>query len=681
MATLLSVFSIIPIGMVMIFSIGYFGHDSSQSLQTNMESTARLTADNINQFFSQRKMALEVASALSNVSKLLQISNQGETGPEFELERAGVIQTFKTMTDKQTIKGEGNLKGNYVRRSSLINLKGIIIASDDSRLVGKPSFLKVDMHTVPAYGLYVSDIMQDPEFIDGQKYFAIAIPIYQDGVYQGFIESSIDMYYFDMLSRQTFMNTGRTIVLDSSGNIAEDSAKDELGNPVSNLGQMQFGNDFYNQTWKKIDFKSNPSGPLVFTEGGKDKSGCYSAISDTNWVILSTVSQSEMMDPLINIIKYYVGSLLLFALILIYISYIAAKRFLNPIRDMRAAFMSVKQKDYSVQLPDFYKGEFWDMASAFNNLVEKIRDDTEELKLSEARYALIMEETNQVIFEWDILENHLYHTVHWTNKFGFSLSVENPGSEIPDFSPVHPSDRPIISAFFWDARRGNQPKPVDVRMKTIDSKYIWCTVSVKVICDEYQKPFRAIGLISDTDHQKKMIEKLESRSRTDLLTQLYNKVTTEAMIEEYLSSSPPEERHGFIIVDIDNFKGINDTLGHIYGDDVLKKVSSDIKDLFRTTDIVGRAGGDEFVILVKDMPDEDLLKVRLSDICAVFRNSYTGENGEYKISASVGAAVFPNDGTTFSELYQHADLALYRSKKAGKDRFSLYCEGQLKHTS
>lgn len=681
LTTLLSLISIIPIVLVMLFSIVYFERNSAQGLQTNMESTARLTADNINQFFSQRKMALEVASDLSDVKKLLLDSNMGVAGIQYDAERSNVVQTFKTMTEKQTINGEGNPKGNYVRRSSLVNSMGQIIVSDDVRLIGQPSFLKVDMRTVPAYEFYVSDLMQDASFIDGQKFFEIAVPIYQDGVYQGFIQSSIDMYYFDLLSKQTFMNTGRTAVIDNVGNIAGSDPRDELGNSVSNIKQVAFDDSFYSDTWRNIDFKKNPSGLLDFREGGKEKSAYYSSISGTDWVIMSMVSRSELVDPIKNIAVYYVGALLLFALILVYISYSSAKRFLNPTRDMCAAFVHVKQRDYSVRLPENYKGEFGEMAFSFNHLVEKIKEDTEELKVSEARYALIMEETNQVIFEWDILQNHLYHTVHWTNKFGFTLSVENPGSEIPDFAPVHPDDRPLMNAFFWNARRGIQPKPVDVRMKTINSKYVWCTVSVKVINDETGRPFRAIGLVSDTDHQKKMIEKLESKSKTDLLTQLYNKVTTEAMIEEYLSSSPPEERHGFIIVDIDNFKGINDTLGHIYGDDVLKRVSAQIKDLFRATDIVGRAGGDEFVILVKDMPDEDLLKIKLSDICAVFHNAYTGDNAEYKISASVGAAVFPNDGTTFSELYQHADAALYRSKNAGKDRFCLYCEGQLKHLS
>ena len=680
LAMLFSLLSILPIVLIMIFSVTYFGRNSAQVLQNNIESTARLTSDNINQFFSQRKMALEVASDLPAVKNLLLRSNSGDNPAETESELNNVIETFKTMTAKQTIEGEGNPKGNFVRRSSLINVKNTIIASDDSRLIGKPSFLKVDMRTVPAYGLYVSDLMQDKDFIDGNKYFVIAVPIYQDGVYRGFIQSSIDMFYFDMVGRQTFMNTGRTMVVDSSGNIAGDSTTDDQDIPLNNLSQPAF-EDFYNSVWKRIDWQANPSGFLKYREDGMNKSGYYSEISGTGWAILSTVSQSELVDPLIKIFQYYGGALLIFVLILVYISYSAAKRFLNPIRDLCAAFISVEQRDYSARLCGTYKGEFGIMALSFNHLVERIKEDTDELKVSEARYALMMEETNQVIFEWDIHENHMYHTVHWTNKFGFGLEVENPGSELPNFSLVHPNDRAIITAFFWEARRGIQPKPVDVRMKTINSKYIWCTISIKVIYDEDKKPFRGIGLISDTDHQKKIIERLESKSKMDLLTQLYNKVTTEAMIEEYLSTCPPEERQGFIIVDIDNFKGINDTLGHIYGDNVLKKVSARIKDLFRATDIVGRVGGDEFVILVKDMPDDDLLEVKLNEICAIFHDAYTGGNDEYKISASVGAAISPTDGTTFAELYQHADVALYRAKNSGKDRFRLYCGGQLKQLS
>lgn len=681
LTVLLSVFSVLPILLVMGGSMLFFGRNASNGMQGNLESIAKLNAENVGQFYSQRKMALEVATDLPEIRRLIEASNAGKSGTALETDRAGVNEIFRQMTQRQSIQDEGSTADNYVRRSVLVNREGYVIASDDPSVLSTFSRESQTLRSVVASGFFVSDIMQDPDFIQGKKYFNISVPIYRNGVYEGFIQSAIDMYYFDLISRQTIGNTGRTLVIDSSGGIAADDVLDSSGKEVVNLAQLSSDSNFYRDTWKSIDLKKKPSGSLNYRENDREKSGYYSGITGTSWVIFSSVPQSELLDPMFMILRYYGGAILIFAAFLIFISNIAARRFLNPMRALSTAFMRLKQRDYSIRLPGCYKGEFGEIASSFNQLAERIEEDTEELKVSEARYALIMEETNQVIFEWDILENHLYHTVHWTNKFGFGLSVENPGKKIPEFSPVHPEDRSALVEFFAAARRGIQPKPIDVRMKTIRSNYIWCTVSMKVIFDTAKTPFRAIGLISDTDHKKKIIEKLETRTKMDLLTQLYNKVTTEAMIEEFLSSSPLEEQHGFIILDIDNFKGINDTLGHIYGDSVLKKVSVQLKSLFRSTDIVGRAGGDEFVILVKEVPDRSVLVEKLGEICTIFRNSCTGEMGDYHISASVGAALFPSDGQTFSELYQHADAALYRSKKAGKDRYCFYCEGTLKQSS
>lgn len=297
--------------------------------------------------------------------------------------------------------------------------------------------------------------------------------------------------------------------------------------------------------------------------------------------------------------------------------------------------------------------------------------------MSEARYALMMEATNQNIFEWDIPNNYIYYTVNWTNKFGLPKRGENPDSDIPSFNEVHRDDQKAIKGFFKKILQGSQPTPIDVRMKTVQNTYLWCTINVKILYDANDKPYRAIGLIRDTDIHKKMIQRLENKSQMDLLTRLYNKMTTESMIKEFLRESPPGKRHGFVVIDIDNFKQINDTLGHVYGDEVLRRISADLKRLFRLFDIVGRVGGDEFMILIKDITDEELLKQKLLDICMIFHNAYTGEKNHYKISASVGGAIYPDDGTTLAVLYQNADKALYSAKKTGKDRYCLYAANPL----
>lgn len=669
--TLLLTISIVPLILVMTFSTLYFWGNSQKDLQDNMQNTSRLAAENVNQFFLQRRSTLACTASLPAVVRLLNSHNGGAEITELTDDSTQAAAIFSAMTAfPSTDKVLKDTEVNTAYSTALVGRDNIVIASDDPALVGKPSSLEKDMRTVSSSAFSVSNIISDSR--NGRQYFILAVPIYQDSTYKGFIQSDIDLSYFNMISAQHFMAAGWSMVIDGNGTVVGSNVRDPDGLLLHSLNSGVFQNDFYGNVWKKLDFSAQSNGFLQFSENGSEKQAHFTTVQGTNWVTLSTVPQSELLRPIQKILIVFGIVLAVFIVLLAYLSFHCAKRFSVPLHDIRDAFMRLMQRDYSVRLTGRYKGEFEEISTAFNTLVEKIHEDTDELKVSEARYALIMEETNQVIFEWDIPENHIYHTVHWTNKFGFSMAVENPGSELPEFSPVHPDDREAIASFFWAARQGIQPKPIDVRMKTINSKYIWCMVSVKLIFDENKQPFRAIGLITDTDHQKKMIQSLESKSRMDLLTQTFNKVTTEKMIEEFLSTACPSEHHGFVIMDIDNFKGVNDTLGHIYGDSVLKEISSRLKELFRSTDIVGRAGGDEFIILIKDLPDDRMLDERLDEICRAFRGISAGENDEYPISASVGAAIFPSDGTTFAELYQHADSALYEVKEKGKDGFCRY---------
>ena len=191
----------------------------------------------------------------------------------------------------------------------------------------------------------------------------------------------------------------------------------------------------------------------------------------------------------------------------------------SPSRSMSAEFIRVEKGDYQTRLPDCYKGEFAEMASSFNHLIEKIKEDTDVLKVSEARYALIMEETNQVVFEWDIQRNHIYHTVYWTNKFGFSTEALRPGSNVPNFDQVHRDDQRALADFFRKILEGGQSKPIDVRIKTIQGTYIWCTINmIRLISrallpgidglsarmkgtKEYSSPFMIPGIMNRRVHK------------------------------------------------------------------------------------------------------------------------------------------------------------------------------------
>ncbi|MBD5501291.1 MAG: GGDEF domain-containing protein [Lachnospiraceae bacterium] len=134
----------------------------------------------------------------------------------------------------------------------------------------------------------------------------------------------------------------------------------------------------------------------------------------------------------------------------------------------------------------------------------------------------------------------------------------------------------------------------------------------------------------------------------------------------------PDALAMMFLLDIDNFKKINDTLGHAFGDEVLRTFGRTIGSIFRVTDIIGRTGGDEFTIFLKFLKsDENTLK-EAEKLVKFFEGFQAGEYVKYSATASIGAAVFPADGENFDALYKAADTALYKAKKRGKNQLAFY---------
>lgn len=185
-----------------------------------------------------------------------------------------------------------------------------------------------------------------------------------------------------------------------------------------------------------------------------------------------------------------------------------------------------------------------------------------------------------------------------------------------------------------------------------------------------------INIINKIKSSEKSKE-LEEKADTDLLTGLNNKLATERKIKEYMETCPGEQALMFVL-DIDNFKKINDTLGHAFGDEVLRSLGHQISAVFRATDVVGRTGGDEFTVFLKHLNDDSLLEKEARKLCNFFKNFQAGEYVKYAATASIGAAVFPRDGKDFESLYKAADNALYIAKKRGKNQLAFYGDDSKK---
>ena len=180
--------------------------------------------------------------------------------------------------------------------------------------------------------------------------------------------------------------------------------------------------------------------------------------------------------------------------------------------------------------------------------------------------------------------------------------------------------------------------------------------------------------IVNTAKSKEKGRILEDKADMDQLTGLTNKVATERMITEYMENNKTE-RGVLFILDIDNFKKVNDTMGHAFGDTLLKTLGKEIRSEFRVTDIVGRTGGDEFMIFLKNITDDLIVEREANRINRFFHEFKAGDDYvKYSATASIGVAIFPEDGASFKDLYVSADQALYRAKKRGKNQLVFFNE-------
>lgn len=179
-----------------------------------------------------------------------------------------------------------------------------------------------------------------------------------------------------------------------------------------------------------------------------------------------------------------------------------------------------------------------------------------------------------------------------------------------------------------------------------------------------------VNVISKLISSRKQ-KQLEEKADTDLLTGLNNKLATERKIKEYMERNPSTTGMMFVL-DIDNFKKINDTMGHAFGDEVLRTLGGSIGSLFRASDILGRIGGDEFIIFLKDIANPQIVVKEAKKVENFFKDFKAGEYTKYAATASIGVAIFPDEGADFESLYKAADQALYKAKKRGKKQLAFY---------
>ena len=296
----------------------------------------------------------------------------------------------------------------------------------------------------------------------------------------------------------------------------------------------------------------------------------------------------------------------------------------------------------------------------------------QELRASLHRLEIIMEQSDDIVFEWDIPSDTVNFSHKWKRLFGYDPPCQQLTEYLTTSSHVHPQDISLLVGRMAALRQGTDYQDTEIRIANSSGRYLWCRLRASLQRDAHGQPQKVVGIIINIDAEKRANRALRDKAEQDSLTKLLNKNTSRTQVEQRLQNRLESECCALLMFDLDNFKQINDQHGHLFGDTVLTQVAAQLRRFFRSEDVIARVGGDEFMVFMSNIPDRDLVERRCSGLINAFSALFHERLGEHGLSCSIGAAVAPEHGLTFQELFQKADLALYHAKSRGKNCFSFY---------
>jgi len=311
-----------------------------------------------------------------------------------------------------------------------------------------------------------------------------------------------------------------------------------------------------------------------------------------------------------------------------------------------------------------------------------------QLHDSERQLALVLDASQLGFWDWDIVSNKVVRNERWAKMLGYSLKdIELTVKQWIDF--IHPDDQAMACKSIQDCLEGVASlHSIEYRMQTKDGQYKWILDQAQVVeRDANHKAIRMCGTHTDITERKLMEEQIRYQALYDGLTQLPNRYLFEDRLRQAMVKSKRTSCYGALMfLDMDNFKQLNDSYGHVVGDLLLIEAAARLKSCVRGADTVARIGGDEFVVALEQLDTDRELSQKEAESAAdkirqLLAEPYVlkvmAESGEettvvHHCTASIGVVLFIGNEISQKEILKRADNAMYRAKDSGSNQVRFY---------
>jgi diguanylate cyclase (GGDEF)-like protein/PAS domain S-box-containing protein len=406
---------------------------------------------------------------------------------------------------------------------------------------------------------------------------------------------------------------------------------------------------------------------------GREAIVTYKRVPSSNWIVAAVYPKEEAFQAIRELTWHFLQLLLLASVAVVLSIWILTRYLMRPL-----VGLTEHLKNYSAHTERIAPltgraggGEIRALRRAFNRLTARLHEREDALIETMQKYQLITENSTDLITKHAADGTIIYASPVSSSILGIA-PADLLGRSLCEF--VHPDDFSTVRTAVLGAAQSKSLATIMYRARHADQHYLWLETTLQRMKDAAGEETQGILCISrDVSERKRMEERLHELARTDHLTALPNRFLLD---ERFAGGLAQARREGsllaMLMIDIDRFKNINDTLGHGMGDVLLKLVGTRLKTCIRECDTLARWGGDEFVLLLPGVQDSGSAVTVAERCLTALKQPFVVEDQDLHITASIGISISEDSDTASETLLQNADVAMYRAKARGGDCLMVY---------
>lgn len=305
--------------------------------------------------------------------------------------------------------------------------------------------------------------------------------------------------------------------------------------------------------------------------------------------------------------------------------------------------------------------------------LQRLQQLERALHQSEQRLARAQRIARVGSWEWDLHTNRLSFSPELLSILSYTPATPPPVSLEWFYKQINPHDTSFVKKSLLSAVETGRNLSVTFRIRTNDGTEIVVASQAELVKDANGHPELLVGTLLDVTERTRAEQEIHQLANYDILTGLPNRnLLHDRLQQAIVQAARSQGSVGILFLDLDRFKGINDSLGHRAGDELLRTVAERLRVCVRESDTLARIGGDEFVIILSMVADEDGISSAATKVLGIISEPFVIEGQELYLTASIGIAVYPNDGIDVQTLLKHADLAMYQAKDMDRNNFQFF---------